>query len=683
MYINEIRKLLQTHSNEKKSSLYGALSDLVSNLSNSDLNSRYDYRQLFSQSRTINLLIDPLDGKIVDANKAAIDYYAYPADEFLLKYISEINTLPSDLIKREMLLAQSQQRNHFLFKHKKKTGEIRSVQVYSSPVVHNGRNLLYSVIFDVEEKIKAEHDLLRMQAAVVQSPVTIVITNLNGNIEFVNPRFTELTGYTFAEARGLNPSILKSGKTPFSVYRDLWSTITVGKVWKGQFVNKRKNGELFYESAAIAPILDNNGRISAYVAVKEDVTNLKKAEERLRDANSQLEEHNIQLNAAYEELNATNDQLNEVNKSITSERRQFLSLLNSIPEPIYVADKETYEILFSNHALNEAVGFNVVGQKCYEALRKQDRPCDYCTNEIIFNQEDAYFWENFNATLGKYYYRIDRAIKWVDGRDVRFQLAIDITKLKTVEKELLQTKEDLLKHSEMLVELNATKDKFFSIIAHDLKNPFNSILGFSNLLINKIDECDKDRIRNYAQQIYESGRTSYKLLENLLEWSRSQMGHIAFTPDNVAVYNVVDEVVVSLYSMFSAKDIKVDVDISNDTLIWADRNMLATILRNLLSNAIKFSLRNGKIVLGYRSELDFDVLFVQDFGKGMSEKIRSKLFKITEKVTTPGTEQERGTGLGLLLCNDFVNKHEGNITVKSEQGQGALFEVRFPKKQIV
>jgi signal transduction histidine kinase len=248
--------------------------------------------------------------------------------------------------------------------------------------------------------------------------------------------------------------------------------------------------------------------------------------------------------------------------------------------------------------------------------------------------------------------------------------------------------ENALKDNESrLRNLNATKDKFFSIIAHDLKNPFNSILGFSDLLKDEARNLDIDSIIQYANIIYSSAQHTYELLENLLEWSRMQQGTIPFEPHPVILSQIADNETEHLNFNASQKNIGLINNIDQKLIITADEYMLSAILRNLTSNAIKFTPKNGKIVISAQEREAVTQISVSDTGVGMSPDTIDKLFKIETSFTTRGTANEKGTGLGLLLCKEFVEKHGGRIWVESVVSDptsgitgGSTFYFNIPQK---
>lgn len=232
-----------------------------------------------------------------------------------------------------------------------------------------------------------------------------------------------------------------------------------------------------------------------------------------------------------------------------------------------------------------------------------------------------------------------------------------------------------------LRELNAMKDKFFSIIAHDLKNPFNTLLGFSELLTNNFDDYGVEKAKEFIRLIFETSKNGYALLENLLEWSRSQTGRIVYQPDMINLLLVCEEIKSMNQARAKEKGIALWTAISDQTVVWADPNMLRTTLRNLVSNAIKFTDTNGKVIITATSKTDLVEISVSDTGVGMTQEDMSKLFRIDISHSTPGTKEETGTGIGLVLCKEFVNRHGSDITVESEPGKGSIFRFYLPKTQ--
>lgn len=242
----------------------------------------------------------------------------------------------------------------------------------------------------------------------------------------------------------------------------------------------------------------------------------------------------------------------------------------------------------------------------------------------------------------------------------------DITKSK-------QAKEALRKSEEKLRELNAQKDKFFSIIAHDLRSPFSATLGFSELLLDQIKKNDYEGIEEYAKIIHTSSKNAMDLLMNLLEWARTKLGSINYELKEFEFATLVNQVSAQLKDASDQKNITLKNTISTSLFVNADINMIATVIRNLVSNAIKFTHDGGEITISAEEKANEVIVAVKDTGLGISPERIKKLFRIDSNSSTSGTKDEKGTGLGLVLCKEFIDKHNGRIWVDSEPGKGSTF----------
>jgi len=269
------------------------------------------------------------------------------------------------------------------------------------------------------------------------------------------------------------------------------------------------------------------------------------------------------------------------------------------------------------------------------------------------------------------------------GKDVVIAIGRDIT-------ERRQAEDKLQEYNSELKATNASKDKFFSILAHDLKNPFQGLLGFIDLLVEDIDELEKQQVKDYLQNIRSASYQTYSLLENLLEWSRIQTGRTPFQPTVFELTGEIEEVFSLLGSNSMRKGIKLSSKVARGIYVEADRNMAHSIVQNLVSNAIKFSNSYGTVSVeatqvdspkpgtepsGNRKWLKIDVL---DNGVGIPDDVLVQLFKLDGQVSMVGTANEPGTGLGLILCKEMVEKNGGRIWVTSEQGRGSTFSFTLP-----
>jgi signal transduction histidine kinase len=231
-----------------------------------------------------------------------------------------------------------------------------------------------------------------------------------------------------------------------------------------------------------------------------------------------------------------------------------------------------------------------------------------------------------------------------------------------------------------LKELIATKDKFFNIIAHDLKNPFTSLLGASELLYDNISQMTAENIKKLALILNDSAKGGYAILQNLLDWSRSQTGQLKFNPEKVNLKTIIDENIENLKLQVNNKEIELRSDLNEDLFIIADKNMINTVLRNLLSNAVKYTFKNGIIRVMVEQGNKAITLTVKDTGIGVSKEKTDSLFRLENSLSLPGTAKEQGTGLGLKLCKEFTEKMGGRIWVESKIGEGSEFKFTVPVK---
>ena len=247
--------------------------------------------------------------------------------------------------------------------------------------------------------------------------------------------------------------------------------------------------------------------------------------------------------------------------------------------------------------------------------------------------------------------------------------------------EIKQSREKIKKSNEQLKELNATKDKFFRIIAHDLRNPFVGIIGLSENMKNSLIQEKKEGLEKfykYTEIINTSSKSAASLLENLLEWARSQTGEININPKNISINDLFNKNIQIVSAMAIKKNITIEIAEMNNEIAYTDELLVNTILRNLLTNAIKFTYTGGKVVLSTEKKKDFLEISVADTGIGIAPGNIEKVFKIDSKFSNLGTEKEKGTGLGLILSKEFVEKQGGTIWVESELGKGSKFTFSLP-----
>ena len=241
-----------------------------------------------------------------------------------------------------------------------------------------------------------------------------------------------------------------------------------------------------------------------------------------------------------------------------------------------------------------------------------------------------------------------------------------------------QNETQILKIAEDLKQINDTKDKFVSIIAHDVRTPIVALIGYAEILSNDIEELQKAEIKEFASSIVDISKQTIGLLTNLLEWSRLQTGRIEFHPTTVNAFNIAENTLALLTSNAEQKNISIVNKLGKETTVFADENMMQSIFNNLVTNAIKFTNKNGQIVVTSSRLQDMVRFSVKDNGVGMDEAQKAMLFEMNKSFTTPGTTNEKGSGLGMILCKDFIEKHGGEIWVESNSGFGSEFFFTIP-----
>lgn len=370
--------------------------------------------------------------------------------------------------------------------------------------------------------------------------------------------------------------------------------------------------------------------------------------------------------------------LKETDAILKESEAHFQSLANSAPVLIWIADSNAlftfvnnYWLEFTGRTFGQEIGMNWI-----EGIHPEDINNFIQIYRLSFNKRAPLKAEfRLRKNDGTYRWIAVNGIPRLhsDGRFAGYiGSCTDINDQKENEEKVKQFNEELKS-------LNAGKDKFFSIIAHDLKSPLSGLLGFTEILVDEYEELQDEEKREFIEHSHQAAKSLMALLENLLEWSRVQTGNVSFSPVRLNVESIVDEV----YNLFSqnakGKAINLKKNIDPGIEILADKNMFKTILRNLISNGIKFTSIGGSITISAEAQSDCVKICIKDSGVGISQNNISKLFKIDRNFTTAGTSNERGTGLGLILCKELVEKNGGKILVESEVGKGTLFSLTFPK----
>jgi len=448
------------------------------------------------------------------------------------------------------------------------------------------------------------------------------------------------------------------------------------------------DGSIINVSTTKVPFRDDNGEVIGLVGIGRDISPQKLTEnkliqqqENLQEANTLLEKRQEEIQQQAEELHAQADFLTQMNQEL-----EKLSMVASHTDNVIIIMDAEGNIEYRNRGYERHYGkgqrktgekanireisSNINISSVIEEIQKTKNSITYDGKSLDVHGNE--FWSQ--TTITPVLNEKEEIIKLI-------AIDTDISKLKNAEMEMNMQKEVIEKNRDDLKKLNETKNKFFSIIAHDLKNPFHSIMGFSELLSRSFDSIEDQKKKEFLSLIKDSSTSAYNLLENLLDWSRTQTNSINFSPANINISQILNENI-QIHSVVSQnKDITINHSFPDNIRSYADANMINTVVRNLLSNALKFTPKGGLITIEAGIEREEVFVSIKDNGLGMDENSRKKLFKIDEFHNSVGTSGETGTGLGLIICQEFIFRHNGQITVESESGMGSTFKFSLPKEK--
>ncbi|WP_194852618.1 ATP-binding protein [Nonlabens antarcticus] len=402
----------------------------------------------------------------------------------------------------------------------------------------------------------------------------------------------------------------------------------------------------------------------ANIELKHQNGEKKKRAAELKIANVELEHQNLEKEKRAAELIIANIELEHQSKE-KGKRAAELVLANiELEHQQKEKEKRAEELKIANVELK------------HESSEKKKRAAELiiANVELVFQKE-----EKAKRAAEFMVSKIKLAQQDEENEKLEEELAIANLAV-SLQSELVIAKEKAEQNETQVRALNATKDKLFSIIAHDLRSPFHSIIGLSNLLAFSVKSEEKEEMQSYIEMLSTSAKSTLDLLDNLLEWAKSQTGLIKFNPVKVNLEPIIVEIFDILNPTAEIKRISLNYDQSVDIEIDADENMLKTVLRNLIYNAIKFTNSNGRIDIYACNMEGFIEITVKDNGIGIMKSVQDKLFNIDNNISTRGTADEQGSGLGLILCKEFINKHSGKIWIDSKEGKGSSFKFSLPFK---
>ena len=564
-----------------------------------------------------------------------------------------------------------------------KTGNIVPGLLSASLIDLDGVPHILTVVRDITVSKKAEEALAKEQFL-----INSLMNNLSDHVYFkdLNSKFIR-TNKSHAISFGLTDPKHVIGKSDFDffteqaanqAFEDEQAIIKTGQsILKEEKLTRKDSSDVWF-SAMKMPLRDNDGKIIGTFGISRDITGRKRSE---------LE--NYALFEIIQGITST-DKLDELLKLIHNSLGKVVYADNC-----FVALKDQTSGLFSFPYFVDKVDTTPIptsmGKSCSDYVfrtvkplllnqKKFDRLVEQGEVELIGSNSPSWIGiplQTPSKVIGVLVLQHYEKENVYSENDLKFLVSIGNQIAIAIERK--KAEEEISFKNEQLQLINAEKDKFFSIIAHDLRGPLSAFVDATQILTEEIQNMDLEEIKDITMSMKTSASNIYGLLENLLEWSRLRRGAMDFVPENLNLKKKIEASIDVLSESARKKGIGLTISVPGELEIRADIHMFDTIIRNLISNAIKFTISGGKVnVTANYSGDHYIVVKISDSGIGMAPELRDKLFQIDEKTSRPGTEGEPSTGLGLLLCKEFIEKHGGKIWVESSIGQGSTFSFSLP-----
>lgn len=397
----------------------------------------------------------------------------------------------------------------------------------------------------------------------------------------------------------------------------------------------------------------------------------------------QVDDHSGELEALRRRVADLEAENRKLSKELAAEKNSIHALMEYIPDTIYFKDAKSC-FTRVNKAQAEVLGLSdpieAEGKSDFDFFPIEHASAAYADEQHIIKSGKSLISkiEKIRRADGKYRYVSATKVPIADKNG-------KITGIVGISRDItssIKAEEKKKKYTEELTLLNSSKDKFFSIIAHDLKSPFTALLGSTELLSSNISELTAEEIKIIASNTHKSADCVFKLLEDLLQWAKLQSGRTRFNPVGFDINRLIDSTIEIYRENLAKKQISLDLQFGCPDEVYADADTISVVIRNLLSNAVKFTYPHGKIsVTTFIEDDEYCGVSISDDGIGIPEENLRKLFKIDEHVTTPGTSKEKGNGLGLILCHEFIEKNGGSLSVESTPGNGSEFTFFVPLKK--
>lgn len=586
------------------------------------------------------------NGCFLDVNETWLETLGYQKEEIIGQWFG--NFLTSEyigLFEKDLIEIKEKGQIHTEYEMRRKDGNILIIKLEGriGHASNGGFKQTHCVILDITKQKQTEQKITQLSKGIEQSPASIIITDILGNIEYVNPKFTEVSGYSFSESKGKNPRFLQTGYTSKKEYAELWDTIASGNEWRGEIHNRKRNGELFWESVLISPIRNEADEIVNYMAIKEDITSRKQSDLEIMKLSVAIEQ-----NPASVVITDTSGIIEYVNTKFLNttgyEREELIGKVIRILKPGHTSEDAYVEIwnsLFSGHE--------------WRGEHKNRKK----------NKEK--YWESVLIS----------PIKNDEGKITNYIiLSEDISERKKMERELIAAK---VKAEES----DRLKSAFLANMSHEIRTPLNSILGFSDLLTDP--NMDDQSRREFASLINSSGSNLLSIINDVLDISKIEAGQIQLTMSQFSAQKLINSIKNEYAYKAGLKNIKLQTDPTNpeqEIILVSDENRIKQVLVNFVGNALKFT-EKGTIEIGLKLTGNNIQFHVKDTGIGIPKEFHDKIFDRFRQVESANTRKYGGNGLGLAITKNLGELLGGQIWLVSEPGEGSTFYFALPDKYLL
>jgi len=638
------------------------------------------FRHAFDFAAT-SMNIIGLDGKFQKINIAFTKLLGYTEDELEELHFNDI-THPEDvntggnflekIVKGEIENASFEKR--YISKNKK----IIWVYVFVSLVRDESNNPKFFIthIIDLTERKQAEQELQKLSQVVKQSPASVVVTDTNGTIEYANPATSMISGYSTEELIGENPRVLKSGETTTEEYKTMWETIKSGNEWKGEFHNRKKNGELYWERASISPITNSKGEITHFLGIKEDITE-HKHRENVQHVLFNISKQVFETGDVHQLLEIVKKELS----TLIDTKNFYVAFYHKDTDMLSMAYRIDEQDSFTNWPAEKSLTGYVIKHNKSVMLKQEDFQKLLDAGEVELIGVVSEIWLGVPLTVnGKPY----GAIVVQDYHNPNAYDEDDLKLLEFIASQVslsIQRQKSILEMKEAFDKADAgdrLKTAFINNISHEIRTPLNGILGFTEMTLNPDTSPEEHEL--FFSVIKKSSKRLLNTINSYMDISLLVSGTLEIIRRPLNLDKLIKEIYVDFSQNAELKNIELSVinpNTDSPVILNTDIEKLRKIITHLLDNAFKFTLK-GTIAFGYEikdSEIEF---IVSDTGSGIKTEALNIIFDAFMQADVSSTRGYEGSGLGLTIANGLVKILGGNLRIDTERGKGSKFYFTLP-----